>query len=102
MLEIYHPLNKPALDLDMLIAARTAPQNSFRNPVERIMSILNIGLQAVGVMREEMTAEFENCLKSQGCPQKKQLEREFYFLGICTDRVNVQHFQAIGIEGEIF
>ncbi len=32
------------LDLDMLVAARTAPHHSFRNPVERIVSLLNIGL----------------------------------------------------------
>lgn len=52
-----------ALDLDYLIAARTAPHNSFRNPVERIMSLLNIGLQAVGIMRAKMSDEFEAALK---------------------------------------
>ena len=31
------------LDLDVLIAGRTAPSNSWANPVERIMSISNIG-----------------------------------------------------------
>lgn len=30
------------LDLDFLCAARTAPYHSWRNPVERIMSILNM------------------------------------------------------------
>ena len=43
-----------ALDLDFLCVARTAPHNSWRNPVERMMSILNIGLQGVGLMRKEM------------------------------------------------
>lgn len=33
------------LDLDYLITARTAPQYSWRNPVERVMSTLNLGLQ---------------------------------------------------------
>ena len=33
------------LDLDMLIAARCAPGQSWTNPAERMMSILNIGLQ---------------------------------------------------------
>lgn len=42
-----------SLDLDMLVAARTAPQNSYRNPVERIRSVINIGLQAVGLMRQK-------------------------------------------------
>ena len=33
------------LDLDYLCAGRTAPYHSWRNPVERVMSILNLGLQ---------------------------------------------------------
>ena len=37
------------LDLDYLLAARTAPCHSWRNPVERIMSTLNLGLQGVGL-----------------------------------------------------
>lgn len=50
------------LDLDMLVAAHTAPQNSYRNPVERVMSLLNIGLQAVGVMRQKMPDNFEKVI----------------------------------------
>ena len=38
------------LDLDFLIACRTAPNHSWRNPVERIMSIINLGFQSVGVI----------------------------------------------------
>ena len=48
-----------SLDLDMLVAARTAPQNSYRNPVEHIMSLLNLGLQSIGVMCQEMSEENE-------------------------------------------
>ena len=33
--------------------ARTAPYHSYCNPVERIMSILNLGLQAVALAREK-------------------------------------------------
>jgi hypothetical protein len=47
------------LDLDYLCACRTAPYHSWRNPVERVMSILNLGLQCVGVAREKMAEEFE-------------------------------------------
>ena len=43
------------LDLDYLCAARTAPYHSFRNPAERIMLILNLGLQSVGLARASMT-----------------------------------------------
>lgn len=47
------------LNLDVLIALQTAPSNSWANPVERIMSIVNIGLQGVGVMRKKMSEDFE-------------------------------------------
>ena len=45
------------LNLDLLTAARTAPHQSWRNPVERIMSILNLGFQSVGLMRRKMGDE---------------------------------------------
>ena len=47
------------LDLDYLCAARTAPFHSWRNPVERVMSILNLGLQCVGLARAKMPEELE-------------------------------------------
>ena len=40
------------LNLDFLCAARTAPNQSWRNPVERMMSIVNLWLQSVGLMRK--------------------------------------------------
>lgn len=43
------------LDLDCLIVVRTPPGHSWKNPVERIMSILNLSLQGIGIMREECT-----------------------------------------------
>ena len=46
------------LDLDFLVACRTAPNHSWKNPVERIMSILNIGLQCVGIMRAKGSEQF--------------------------------------------
>lgn len=47
------------LNLDCLVACRTAPNHSWKNPVERIMSILNLGLQCVGLMRAKMSDDFE-------------------------------------------
>ena len=47
------------LDLDYLCAGRTAPYHSWRNPVERIMSVLNLGLQCIGLARDQMPDEFE-------------------------------------------
>lgn len=48
-----------ALDLDMIVCARTAPSMSYLNPAERTMSLLNIGLQNVSLRRENMAPEFE-------------------------------------------
>lgn len=44
------------LDLDMYILARCAPGHSWINPAERIMSILNLGLQNVSLERQETSA----------------------------------------------
>jgi hypothetical protein len=51
------------LDLDCLIALRTARSNSWANPVERIMSIVNIGLQGVGVIRTKGNEAFEKAIR---------------------------------------
>ena len=40
------------LDLDFLCACRTTPYHSWRNSTERVMSIVNLGLQCVGVIEE--------------------------------------------------
>ncbi|XP_070556692.1 uncharacterized protein [Ptychodera flava] len=58
-------------DLDAIIAVRTPPGHSWKNPAERIMSILNLGLQAVGVMRKEMSDESEKLL--QKCNSMKDV-----------------------------
>ena len=50
-------------NLDLLIAGRTAPCHSWKNPVERIMSIVNLGLQCVGIMRKEGSNDFERSIK---------------------------------------
>jgi hypothetical protein len=52
------------LNLDMLIAGRTAPGHSWLNPAERIMSILNIAVQNVALSREQCNSEIEQILKS--------------------------------------
>lgn len=48
----------------MLVAVRTPPMNSGKNPPERIMSILNLALQSVGLMRKEQSEDFEKKVKS--------------------------------------
>lgn len=52
------------MDLDILVAARTAPHQSYRNPVERCMSTLNLGLQFVALERKEMDPDFEKRVKN--------------------------------------
>ena len=37
------------LDLDTMVGMRTAPTQSWANPVERVMSVLNLGLQGVAL-----------------------------------------------------
>ena len=59
------------LDLDFLCAARTAPCHSWCNPVERIMSTLNLGLQCVGLMREKMDDSFES--EASKCKSLKEV-----------------------------
>ena len=61
------------LDLDMLCVSRTAPCHSWRNPVERIMSLLNMGLQSVGLMRKKMSDEDETAIS--GCNSLSQLRQ---------------------------
>lgn len=48
----------------MLVAARTAPAQSYHNPAERVMRTLNLGLQNVALERKKMRAEFEMQAKS--------------------------------------
>lgn len=47
----------------MLVAIRTAPNNSWVNPAERCMSVLNLALQHSALARDEMTPEFEKMVK---------------------------------------
>lgn len=54
----------------MLVACRTAPNQSWRNPVERIMSIINLGLQCVGIMRNKLSDEVEDI---KNCNNLRQL-----------------------------
>ena len=43
------------INFDLLIAVRTAPYQSWTNPAERIMSILNFALQGVALVRDSLS-----------------------------------------------
>ena len=58
------------LNLDFLVACRTAPNHSWKNPVERIMSIINLGLQCVGLMREKLPDAFESAISNANTLQQ--------------------------------
>ena len=61
-------------DLDMIEAVRTAPYHSWKNPCERVNCILNLGLQAVGLMRQSMQEKFEKAISSCGSVQEVRAE----------------------------
>ena len=46
------------LDLDQVLAVRTAPGHSYRNSAEKINCLLNIGLYRIGCMRQQSTDPF--------------------------------------------
>lgn len=48
----------------MLIAGRTAPGHPWANPVERIMSVLNLSIQNMSLARNECDSNTEQILKS--------------------------------------
>ena len=48
---------------DLLVVGRTAPQQSWVNPAERIMSVLNLALQNCALARDGMDEEFEKHFK---------------------------------------
>ena len=53
-------------NLDMLVLCRCAPGHSWRNPAERVMSILNLGLQNCSLEREKVNEDDEKLLKKCG------------------------------------
>lgn len=63
------------LDLDYLC---TAPHHSYRNPAERVMSVLNLGLQSVGLARRRLDKdeEEEQVLKCGSVSQVRELGKK--------------------------
>ncbi len=59
------------LNLDMIVAGRCAPHQSWTNLAERCMSILNLALQNVALQRESMPEELEKCVNSRGLVSSK-------------------------------
>ena len=53
------------LDVDMVIALRTAPYNSWMNLAERVMPVLNLALQHCALKREAMSDDNEKKMKNK-------------------------------------
>ncbi len=51
---------------DLLIVARTSPTQSWTNPAEPLMSVLNLALSNCALSRELMSEEFEKKMKKCG------------------------------------
>lgn len=58
------------LNLDYLCAG---PYHSFRNPPERVMSVLNLGLQSVGLARHRMEVDMESVISH--CNSVSEIQR---------------------------
>ena len=58
-------------DLDMLIAVQTPPYHSWKYPVERVMSVVNIALQGISLMRSLMSEKQEK--EISGCNSVKSI-----------------------------
>lgn len=58
-----HTLLFVQLDLDMIMACRTAPDDSWANPAERVNSLLNLGLQGTALAREKMEESNKKLVK---------------------------------------
>lgn len=96
------------LDLDMLVAIRTAPNHSWMNPAERCMSLLNLALQHVALERNEMEEKFEKAIKHKSSlgairnmsKYKEGFEAAFKeSIGTVIEKVN-NRFSRMKLKGE--
>ena len=62
-------------NMDEVLVCRPAAGLSYRNPVERVQAIVNLGLQSVGIMRQKMDMEerIRNCNSNEEL--RKVIER---------------------------
>ena len=51
-------------NFEEILIARMAANFSYRNPVERVHAIANLGLQSVGLMRKAMPQNMENVIRN--------------------------------------
>ncbi|MES9904556.1 MAG: hypothetical protein ABW168_18000, partial [Sedimenticola sp.] len=96
------------LDLDMYIAARCAPGHSWTNPAERVMSILNVGLQNCALSRTKGSEETEAQLKKCGSMDairkataiKPELKEEWEMSVAPVRKVIEERFRRLSLKDE--
>ena len=97
-----------SLDVNMLVAVRTCPGQSWVNLAERCMSLLNLCLQGVALMRDKAADEFEQKIVKQTTMQEMRSLagkcvglKEAFGASIkpVIDLLN-QHFKRMKLKGE--
>lgn len=83
------------MNFDMLIAIRTCPNQSWTNPAERVMSILNLALQNVSLERQEMDEAFERRLINK--KNIKAVRSEIEFCPELKDKVSESLLSVINL-----
>jgi hypothetical protein len=82
-------------NFDLVIAARTAPYHSWANPAERIMSILNLGLQGVALQREQMSNELESIFQKLNTLDTIRKEAQKNSILKCELQISIDKVQNI-------
>ena len=59
--------------MDEVLACRPAAGLSYHNPIEKAHAITNLGLQSVGIMRQKMSADMEECIRN--CNSDEELRK---------------------------
>ena len=89
------------LNMDTMVAMRTAPTQSWVNPVERAMSVLNLRLQGVVLAREEMDKEYEKEFKKcSGINAVRNVAKDFVHVATTVNTEQVDATEQVGMSIE--
>lgn len=93
-------------NFDMVIHLRCAPGQSWINPAERIMSILNLGLQNVSLERNQGTEatekELKKCNSMADIRSKEELKEQYSELIQPVKRIIENRFSRLKLKEEFF
>ena len=96
--------------MEEVLIARTAANLSYRNPVERVHSIANLGLQSVGLMRKRMSEASEKLMVNANsneeirklCQANDSLRTELAESMKQPKKLLEQVFQNLSLKGKNF